>query len=118
MAELKGKAHMAWINKQKELKKYAEKVASVKDIEAFRSWFDELSDSLYTVTKKFGTTGNVPIYRFRCPMAREGEGAYWLQNKTETENPYYGSAMFRCGSQVEVVSSGVQKIQMKGEVHE
>jgi len=118
MAELKGKAHMAWMNRQNELKKHAETVASSNDIEAFRSWFDELSDTLYTVIKRFGTAGNVPIYRFRCPMAREGEGAYWLQNKTETENPYYGSAMFRCGSQVEVVSSGVQKIQMKGETHE
>ena len=31
----------------------------------------------------------------------DGTGADWLQSREGTENPYYGSQMFRCGSQTE-----------------
>jgi Cu(I)/Ag(I) efflux system membrane fusion protein len=42
-------------------------------------------------------------------MAAGGKGAYWLQNKPGTENPYYGSAMFKCGEQVETIFPGPVK---------
>ena len=30
-------------------------------------------------------------------MARDGEGAAWLQPQAELLNPYFGPAMLRCG---------------------
>jgi Cu(I)/Ag(I) efflux system membrane fusion protein len=118
MKLLTGSAHMAWMKDQKDLKKSAQEVISAKDIEGARSAFIQLSDSLYAVAKKFGTSGKQPILRFHCPMAAGGEGAYWLQNKPGTENPYYGSAMFKCGDQVEAVSPVPVKEQSGGHQHE
>lgn len=36
-------------------------------------------------------------YEAYCPMAREGEGASWLQPDSELRNPYFGAMMLRCG---------------------
>ena len=36
-------------------------------------------------------------YQAYCPMARDGEGAAWLQPQAELLNPYFGPAMLRCG---------------------
>jgi Cu(I)/Ag(I) efflux system membrane fusion protein len=118
MGLLTGPAHMAWMEDQKALKKSAREVSGAKDIKDARSGFIRLSDSLYAVAKKFGTSGKQPILRFHCPMATGGEGAYWLQNKPGTENPYYGSAMFKCGDQVEAVSPVPVKEQSGGHQHE
>lgn len=35
--------------------------------------------------------------RAYCPMARDGQGASWLQPQKNVLNPYYGSMMLRCG---------------------
>lgn len=35
-----------------------------------------------------------------CPMARRGEGAYWLQQDDTLLNPYFGANMLRCGDVV------------------
>lgn len=32
-----------------------------------------------------------------CPMAFDNEGGRWIQSEGEIMNPYYGSAMLRCG---------------------
>lgn len=36
-------------------------------------------------------------YEAYCPMARDGEGASWLQREAELRNPYFGAMMLRCG---------------------
>lgn len=36
-------------------------------------------------------------YEAYCPMARDGEGASWLQREAELRNPYFGTMMLRCG---------------------
>ena len=36
-------------------------------------------------------------YEAHCPMARDGEGASWLQPGSELRNPYFGAMMLRCG---------------------
>ncbi|MFN3710095.1 MAG: efflux RND transporter periplasmic adaptor subunit [Alishewanella aestuarii] len=36
-------------------------------------------------------------YEAYCPMARDGEGASWLQREVELRNPYFGAMMLRCG---------------------
>jgi Cu(I)/Ag(I) efflux system membrane fusion protein len=38
-------------------------------------------------------------------MARDGEGAYWLQDNDDLLNPYFGSSMLYCGSVREMYSA-------------
>ncbi|HEY5626497.1 MAG TPA: hypothetical protein VIR79_00985, partial [Nitrospira sp.] len=47
--------------------------------------------------KRFGSA-DTALHRFHCPMAFDGRGADWLQMTERTENPFFGSAMFRCGA--------------------
>ena len=42
-----------------------------------------------------------PLHLFHCPMAFDNEGAAWLQQAMQTQNPYFGSQMYRCGSRRE-----------------
>ena len=106
MKQIEGPAHMAWMKRDKAMKKSAQEIQDTDSIETARSAFIPLSESLYKVSKQFGTSGTQPVLRFHCSMAAEGKGAHWLQNKTGVENPYYGSAMFTCGEQVETISPG------------
>ncbi|MEC7784979.1 MAG: efflux RND transporter periplasmic adaptor subunit [Bacteroidota bacterium] len=39
----------------------------------------------------------------RCPMANNSQGAIWLSNSDEIENPYYGEAMLTCGSTIDTL---------------
>jgi len=38
-------------------------------------------------------------------MAFNNRGANWLQGTPEIQNPYFGAAMFRCGSLTETIVS-------------
>jgi len=97
MALLKGKAHQVWMKEAAGIGKSAANIEAAGDIEKTRSGFALLSESMIAVAKQFGT-GKQPVYRLHCPMAFDNRGADWLQNKKQTANPYFGSAMFRCGS--------------------
>jgi Cu(I)/Ag(I) efflux system membrane fusion protein len=55
--------------------------------------------------EKFGMEGQGPVYRFHCPMARNNQGADWLQRDKALENPYYGKTMRHCGSLVDSVKT-------------
>jgi Cu(I)/Ag(I) efflux system membrane fusion protein len=118
MQLLEGPAHMAWMKELRSIKGSTQDITGSKDIEDARSAFISLSDSLYRVAKQLGTSGSQPVLRFYCSMAVEGKGAYWLQNKTGVENPYYGSAMFTCGEQVETISPASLKENPEGHNHE
>jgi Cu(I)/Ag(I) efflux system membrane fusion protein len=118
MKLLKGPSHMAWMKEHKSITSSAQRIAGSKGIESARSEFMSLSESLYTVARQFGTSGTQPVLHFHCSMAAGGKGAYWLQNKPGTENPYYGSAMFKCGEQVEIISTGPMKDLSGGHIHE
>jgi Cu(I)/Ag(I) efflux system membrane fusion protein len=118
MKQLEGPAHTAWMKRDKAVKKSVQEIIDTDTIEPARSAFIPLSDTLYRVAKQFGTSGTQPVLRFYCSMAANGKGAYWLQNKTGTENPYYGSAMYKCGEQVETVIPGSLEEHPEGHTHE
>ena len=105
MKHLSGESHLSWMSHSKKLGSLTETLSDAKDIDVLRSGFDELSDELYTVVKMFGLSSEQPVYRYLCPMANNNKGAYWLQESEQTENPYFGSKMFKCGSRVETVST-------------
>lgn len=103
MGLLEGEAHRAWMKEEADLKVGAEAVQSAATIEEARHGFALLSESMTAVARRFGVRGNSAVLRYHCPMAFDGRGGSWLQNKEGVENPYYGEMMFRCGEQVEVI---------------
>ncbi len=96
MSLLEGAAHQAWMKERKEITKIARRFIAADGIQKARSVFDTLSGSMIGVAKRFGA-GGADVYLFHCPMAFNDRGADWLQNHQKTNNPYFGSAMFRCG---------------------
>ncbi len=103
---LKGPALVEWMSQLEELNQSAGEVADAEDIGEARDAFPLLSNCLSLVAITFGTTGREPIFRFYCSMAFDGRGAFWLQNRPDIENPYYGEAMLKCGKQIETLNPG------------
>jgi Cu(I)/Ag(I) efflux system membrane fusion protein len=103
MALLQGEAHQRWMEILPKLKNSATSILNADDLPAARSAFEPLSEAVYAAIKQFGTSKQQPVYRYYCPMAFDNKGAYWLQNKQGVKNPYYGSMMFKCGEEVEVL---------------
>ena len=66
------------------------------NIEHQREHFVMLSKDMYDLVKALGSPQ--PLYKFFCPMANEGKGAFWLSEFKETKNPFFGKQMLTCGS--------------------
>lgn len=106
MSLLSGDTHMFWMQQQKALQEAVTSAkAASEDIKKLRAAFEPLSASLIETLRAFGVPGEQPAYVLHCPMAFENKGADWLQKTQETRNPYYGSAMLKCGSVTGTLSS-------------
>ena len=103
MALLEGPAHMAWMEHLAELKGGAEAMADAKEMSDARKAFERVSNALINAIRQFGSAGDNSLFVYHCPMAFDGRGGDWIQNKEGTENPYYGSRMFQCGSMKETL---------------
>ncbi len=102
-ALLPAAGHAPWGQAQDELRAAAKAIADASDIGVAREAFYELSVTTLRAVRQFQPSGNTPVLLYHCPMAMDGAGADWLQMKEGTENPYYGSQMFKCGSQTETL---------------
>lgn len=102
------KKREAWTTSRKPLHGAATAIAEAKDIEAARVHFDVVSKHMIELVKTYGTSGATAVLVYHCPMAFNNRGADWLQFTAGTENPYFGSAMFKCGSQTAVLAEGKQ----------
>ncbi|UCH93314.1 MAG: DUF3347 domain-containing protein [Candidatus Aminicenantes bacterium] len=71
-----------------ELKKLTETTLKAKNLETLRQAFKPLSE--WMVTQEL-PNGLAVAY---CPMAK----AHWVQKNGDVANPFYGSAMLRCGT--------------------
>jgi len=96
----------SWTNVQAQLEKDAATVLAAETIKLARNSFFDLSNHLIDAVRTFAAVGSQTAMIFHCPMAMGGTGADWLQPKPGTENPYYGSMMFKCGSQKETLIAG------------
>lgn len=74
----------------------AAKIAASSDIKQQRNDFDELTAEVENVVKSAGLKSG-KIYKQYCPMAKDGDGAYWLASEADIQNPYYGDEMLKCG---------------------
>lgn len=91
-----------WEYKQRDLLKYGLGVKEAPSLEAQRQQFELLGNTLYLVLTEIGA-GSTEVYRQYCPMAFDNTGAYWLSDKQEIRNPYFGSMMLKCGSVKEIL---------------
>lgn len=73
-------------------------MAASKDIGAMRNNLGDFTPLMLDAIEKFGVAGSDPVFLFHCPMAKNGQGADWLQKDNSVRNPFYGKAMPQCGS--------------------
>jgi len=78
----------------------SQKIASSDSLKAQRKAFSALSNEMQTLLKGKITSGK--LYKDFCPMALNGDGAYWLSSIKDIRNPYYGAQMLSCGKVTEV----------------
>jgi hypothetical protein len=74
------------------LLKDANAIAEAKDIKKQRDIFANLSTNMAVVAKS-AKLSDQPVYEAYCPMRK----ASWLSPEKAIKNPYYGSAMLKCG---------------------
>lgn len=95
---LSAAATAAWRKEQTALQDAVLAIARARDIQRAREAFENLSNNLIVVVRRFRAETDEPLLRFHCPMAFDWRGADWLQHNHEVENPYFGATMFRCGT--------------------
>lgn len=81
----------------------ADKIAESTDLKEQRVSFTTLSNDLIAMFKKAEVNSGSMFVQY-CPMANEGEGAYWLASEEEIRNPYYGDEMLNCGEVKETIA--------------
>ena len=90
--------HGRWLSLSQQMTKHAKIISGAKDIEQARDGFFYLSQAAIDLHDSFGHHGKESFYLTHCPMARGGDGAYWLQTENIVWNSFYGASMLRCGS--------------------
>jgi Cu(I)/Ag(I) efflux system membrane fusion protein len=103
-AKLNHETMKKWHKLKSSIQTEADEISNAKNITKARETFSALSTDIYELCRKFGTSGKFPVYRFFCPMAFDNKGGYWLQDKVEVSNPYFGSVMLRCGEKTEDIA--------------
>ena len=100
IVELDGMTKKLWDVEKPKIKKALQDINNAKTIKDARSAFEALSTSMEVLVVHFGAPKSHKVAKYHCPMVDGDRGAAWLQNTEGTQNPYYGSQMFRCGSKV------------------
>ncbi|MFH1761156.1 MAG: efflux RND transporter periplasmic adaptor subunit [bacterium] len=97
MKKLNGQTHDSWMSILKTLNQNLEHVMHLGDISAVRKVFGVVSSTIIDLEKNFGHAGREKRFVAFCPMAFNNKGGSWLQTEKIISNPFYGSAMLRCG---------------------
>jgi hypothetical protein len=85
------------------VRKTSAAIAGTNDLGEQRNQLEDLSEAVFSLTKAFGAVDR-KVYYQHCPMVNNNQGAYWVSTNSEIRNPYFGSAMLKCGSNEEVVN--------------
>jgi Cu(I)/Ag(I) efflux system membrane fusion protein len=88
--------------------RYSSRLSISKDLKTAREDFSHVSALLYRELSASAENLKRPVYRFFCPMAFDDKGAYWLQEGNQTQNPYFGSVMPKCGELKETIAADKQ----------
>lgn len=90
------------LDNAKNAEKSAIAVAGAGSLEAQRKAFSDLSTQMVELAKASDIHMGEVYVEF-CPMANGGEGATWLSNEKQINNPYFGDKMLRCGKVKETI---------------
>lgn len=112
---LEGEAHATWMKFFSNLQAALTQLHEAEDLETFRKCFALVSEALALMVETFGIYPPQPVYKMRCPMAFDNQGAVWLQKEKDVRNPYFGEAMPSCG---EVIGTYLSEPQGGQEVHQ
>ena len=72
-------------------------MAASKTISEMRNHLIDFSPLILDALENFGAASKNRAYLFHCPMARDNQGADWLQGDSSLLNPYFGKDMPKCG---------------------
>ncbi|MBD3217424.1 MAG: efflux RND transporter periplasmic adaptor subunit [candidate division Zixibacteria bacterium] len=97
MGLFKDRAHTKWMQFSDEISKHAGAGAKSESIEESRDAFFGLSNTMIEMQETFGHASRQNYFLTFCPMARDDQGAYWLQTVDTVYNSFYGAMMLRCG---------------------
>ncbi len=92
-----------WDTLEARLMRVLQPLADAKDMAAMRDHLSDLTPLMVEALEKFGSLGPDAAVLFHCPMARNNQGADWLQRNKKVANPFLGKAMPDCGSFVKDV---------------
>lgn len=112
MEGLKDQAHDSWMALKQKLSAATKMMQGEENLEGLRQHFVMLSESMLEVTESFGLEKD-KVYKDFCPMAFDNKGAFWLSEKEEILNPYFGESMLSCGEVKETYLKG-QKVFAEG----
>lgn len=99
-SKLTGVPSDVWKEHAAVVKKRAQAITNINDVEEQRYNFEYLSAGMIMLVKNLGV--NEKVYEQTCPMVRGGS-ANWLAPQEGILNPYHGSRMLRCGAVVSVI---------------
>jgi Cu(I)/Ag(I) efflux system membrane fusion protein len=97
-----GENHDQWMKAQSELKRLLDQAAQGKDLPALRELYLPISQQVFLIARRFGHAKT--LYLMNCSMAFNDKGGQWLSDEKEILNPYFGSAMFKCGEVTQVLA--------------
>ncbi len=113
MSLVKDQAHIAWMAQLAGMKEASQKVTTSPNLEEARKHFSMLSFHILEMTETFGINKDV-VYKDYCPMAFGDQGAYWLSEKKDITNPYFGSTMLTCGEVKQTYLKGQPVMNLSG----
>ncbi len=93
-------APSAWNFLAKTIRQSSDAISATQNMGIARAEFQKLSNAMIAMAETLGTSKNLIVKQYHCPMAFNDAGADWLSLKDEVENPYFGSDMFSCGWRV------------------
>jgi Cu(I)/Ag(I) efflux system membrane fusion protein len=118
LSEISGEAQSAGMKELGSMNAGLDLLAEAKTVEQGRAGFEMVSNAMIASVRRFGTDKDEAVYVYHCPMAFGGREGDWLQGSEGTENPYYGSEMFQCGSMTETLNSEQGGDEHEGHGHE
>jgi membrane fusion protein, copper/silver efflux system len=94
--KLEGNQKEIFAKSGEKIKINADHIAKATSIDKQRESFSSVSDELFQILKAIKISDD-KIYKDYCPMANDNNGAFWLSEKKEIANPYFGKQMLTCG---------------------
>ncbi len=99
MALLDDAPHDAWMQDLRAMESHLSHIGTTDGLQGLRAEFNTLSLVLAYSIQRFGV--DRLVYRQYCPMAFDGDGAYWISDEEEIQNPYLPENMPGCGEVIE-----------------